>query len=175
MALNLNMDFTIIDDLAEALILLLPAMVANATPVVVKGRKPIDGGRLFIDGRRLLGDGKTWEGAAGGLAAGVLVALILDFIMPSKGLLVLGSAAALGAIIGDIAGSFVKRRIGLERGAPAPLLDQLDFYVGALVMTALLGVRWDLVVVVEAGLTVALLHVASNIVAYLAGLKKVPW
>ncbi len=63
---------------AEALIVIWPAYVANATPVVasklIKRRTPIDMGRLFPDGRRIFGGG--WQddrgggSRSGGVAAG---------------------------------------------------------------------------------------------------------
>lgn len=57
MALELAVDM-VVDNIVEALILMLPAMIANATPVVAGGRIPIDMGIILPDGKRLLGDGK---------------------------------------------------------------------------------------------------------------------
>ncbi|MCE4611370.1 MAG: CDP-2,3-bis-(O-geranylgeranyl)-sn-glycerol synthase [Desulfurococcales archaeon] len=170
-----GLDFTHIDNILEALIVIAPAMVANATPLLVKGKRPVDGGRVFLDGRRILGDGKTWEGSLAGFIAGSLTALILAALLGWEELAVIGSAASLGAILGDMAGSFIKRRLGLKRGAPAPLLDQLDFYFGALALTVILGVDWSLKAVVEAAIVVVIAHVASNFGAYLMGIKNVPW
>ena len=65
----------------SALIYVLPAYVANATPVpfakILKKTTPIDGGRSAWDGRRILGDGKSWEGLFSGLAGGTLIGVIL--------------------------------------------------------------------------------------------------
>ena len=168
-------DFSRVDTIAEALLIMAPAMVANATPLLVKGKRPVDGGRVFLDGRRLLGDGKTWEGSLAGFIAGSLTALILAVVLGSDNLALIGSAASLGAILGDMAGSFLKRRLGLKRGAPAPLLDQLDFYAGALALTMIAGVDWSLGVAIEIAVLVAIAHVAANMGAYLLGLKNVPW
>ncbi|MFH1470329.1 MAG: CDP-archaeol synthase, partial [Candidatus Micrarchaeota archaeon] len=46
----------------EVIILVLPAYVANASPVILGGGTPVDFGRLFYDKKRILGDGKTWKG-----------------------------------------------------------------------------------------------------------------
>ncbi len=165
----------VVDRIVEALIVVAPALAANGTPPLVRGSKPIDGGATFIDGRRLLGDGKTWEGALAGLASGGIVALALLAITGSTYMLAVGLLAALGAVLGDIIGSFAKRRLGMPRGAPAPILDQLDFYVGAVIATYLAGIRWDLLVAAKTALIVGFMHIASNIVAYKLGLKKVPW
>ncbi|MEB2836558.1 MAG: CDP-2,3-bis-(O-geranylgeranyl)-sn-glycerol synthase [Desulfurococcales archaeon] len=171
-------------DLASPLdffLAILPAMVANASPVAARkllgGRRwrPLDGGRYFVDGRRILGDGKTIEGFAVGVAAGSLIAAVIALIAGDAGYLIAGSVGSVGALLGDIVGSFIKRRLGLERGAPAPLLDQLDFYVGATVAIRIIGYRLDTIVTAAfAGLIVAL-HIATNYIAFKLGLKEVPW
>ncbi len=84
-------------------------------------------------------------------------------------------ALSLGALLGDIAGSFIKRRLSLPRGAPAPVLDQLDFYAGAVAASYLLGCKWNPETLAAAAIVVAVLHVTANAAAYLAGLKKEPW
>lgn len=165
----------IVDSLASAVILLLPALAANPTPVVVKGRRPIDGGRLWIDGKRILGDGKTWEGLLAGVAVGTIAGYAAWLALGVDYTIIHALSVALGALLGDIAGSFVKRRLSLPRGAPAPLLDQLDFYVGAVAASYLLGCKWEPKTIIVTAALVAALHVASNVAAYLAGLKREPW
>ncbi|GAB6148299.1 CDP-2,3-bis-(O-geranylgeranyl)-sn-glycerol synthase [Stetteria hydrogenophila] len=159
----------------EAFKYYLPAYVANAAPVVVKGKRPIDGGRLFIDGRRLLGDGKTWEGLAGGILAGALVAALLAALLSEPSLVPLGLVASASALLGDMAGSFIKRRLGLERGQPAPLLDQLDFYAAATLGLYLAGARLSLGAVLALAVVTLALHRATNYAAYKLGLKDVPY
>jgi CDP-2,3-bis-(O-geranylgeranyl)-sn-glycerol synthase len=83
-------------------------------------------------------------------------------------------------MLGDIGASFLKRRLGRQRGAAVPGLDQLDFVVGALALAALLAPAWTvatfslprLAVVVVA---TPLLHLTTNAGAYLLGLKTEPW
>ncbi|MEM4865043.1 MAG: CDP-archaeol synthase, partial [Acidilobaceae archaeon] len=70
-----------VESYLQAFLFILPAMFANAIPVVFKGTRPIDGGRLFLDGRRILGDGKTWEGLMSGISAGSLVGGVLALIL----------------------------------------------------------------------------------------------
>ncbi len=153
----------------------LPAYVANGAPVVFKGKTPIDGGRYFIDGRRLLGDGKTWEGLIAGILAGTSTAAILSLILGEANLLILGFVASTSALLGDIAGSFIKRRMGIERGKPAPILDQLDFFVATTVGLYLMGVDLSLDVVFGLALVTLGLHKTTNYLAYKLGLKEVPW
>lgn len=164
-----------IDSVIEALILLAPALFANPTPVIVKGSKPIDMGARMPDGRRVLGDGKTIEGFLAGLVAGSLAGLLVFLVTGNYHMVTHAPAIALGALLGDIAGSFLKRRIGIERGRPAPVLDQLDFYAGALAVSIALGYKWDLEITLLTAIIVGGLHIGANVFAYLAGLKKVPW
>lgn len=164
-----------IDSLLEAAIILLPALVANPTPVLVKGRRPIDFGLNFIDGRRILGDGKTWEGLITGTLAGGVLGAAAWYLLGVNLPLTLAFIIALGALLGDAAASFLKRRLGLRRGAPAPLLDQLDFYVGALAASHLSGYPWSTHTALAAAGLILLLHFTANVAAYLLGLKKEPW
>jgi CDP-2,3-bis-(O-geranylgeranyl)-sn-glycerol synthase len=93
-------------------------------------------------------------------------------------------ALALGSLLGDMGGAFLKRRLGLERGAKATGLDQYDFVVGALLLTALFFPSWLLSIYVEGNGWMALLaliiivpviHRLVNIIGYRRGLKKEPW
>lgn len=168
-----------------AMWVMLPAYLPNSVAVLVGGGQPIDGGWTWR-GTRILGDGKTWRGAVGGFAAGVLLALGLNELnlLLAVGLPVfpLGAAVSLpaGAMLGDIGGSFFKRRLGRERGAPVPGLDQLGFALGALVLTWILIPGWFHVTFTQPVLITALvitpvLHLLTNALAYLIGLKDVPW
>jgi CDP-2,3-bis-(O-geranylgeranyl)-sn-glycerol synthase len=174
---------------ATAFWAMLPAYVPNNAAVLLGGGPPVDGGRTWR-GRRLLGDGKTWRGTAGGVAAGVAVALFLGALRPSVEAAVglslpafpLAAAAALpaGALLGDMLASFLKRRLGRQRGAPLPGVDQLDFVAGALGLAALLAPGWFLETftppVLAAVLVMTpLLHLGTNGVAYLLGLKAEPY
>ncbi len=155
---------------------LLPALAANGAPVLLRGRgTPLDGGRRWLDGRPLLGPGKTYEGLLAGFTAGAVVAYILSAAAAAPLLAPLGAAAAMGALLGDMLGAFIKRRIGLPRGAPAPLLDQLDFYAGALLALHAAGATVDPLAAALGAPLVVLLHRATNMAAYRLGLKNVPW
>ncbi len=153
----------------------LPAYVANGAPVVFKGKTPIDGGRYFLDGRRILGDGKTWEGLAAGILAGSATAVVLALVLGEPYLAILGLVASVLALLGDIAGSFVKRRLGIERGKPAPVLDQLDFYAAATLGLYLAGADLSSEAVLGLAFITLALHKTTNHLAYKLGLKDVPW
>lgn len=49
-----------------------PAYLANCTPPIFGGGRPLDLGRNFLDGRRLLGEGKTIRGTVAGVTWGLL-------------------------------------------------------------------------------------------------------
>lgn len=169
------LDLRLIDSLLEGLIAILPAMFANATPVIAGGRRPIDMGLKFIDGRRLLGDGKTWEGLLAGITAGVIVGLIIAMLLKEPMIAYIGLLSSIGAMLGDLAASFIKRRLGLERGAPAPLLDQLNFYIGAVAVLYIAGFKMTLYVFIALAIVSGVAHITANIIAYKLKLKNVPW
>jgi CDP-2,3-bis-(O-geranylgeranyl)-sn-glycerol synthase len=160
----------------STLLALLPALAANGAPVLLKRRgTPVDGGRRLWDGRPVLGPGKTWEGLAIGLLYGAALASLLGAASCRPIVAYAGTIASLGALAGDMAAAFVKRRLGLERGAPAPLLDQWDFYAGALVALYAAHIIVDPWVAAALAPLVLLLHRATNRAAYRLRLKPVPW
>ena len=175
--------------LVSALWAMLPAYLPNNAAVLFGGGPPIDGGRKW-GGRRLLGDGKTWRGTAVGVLAGTLAALGLNRVasgieartpwsLPQFSLRA-AVALAVGAMLGDVAASFLKRRSGHARGAMVPGLDQLDFVAGALALARLVAPAWfrrtfTRPAVVAVLLVTPLLHVGTNAVAYVLGLKDEPW
>ncbi len=178
-------------EFCRTIILLIPEYVANGSPPVISkllgGRcTPIDGGRNFIDGRRVLGDGKTVEGFVGGALAGYSISLIIYSIIiytlprnilyllyiPSPPHVFILSVLALS---GDLVGAFIKRRLGLARGAPAPVLDQLDFLMFPLLyMYFVLGIH-DCYIYIIAILFTLFMHIFTNFVAYKLRIKSVPW
>lgn len=175
--------------LAIAVWVMLPAYVPNNAAVLAGGGRPIDGGRTLGD-TRILGDGKTWRGTILGTLVGVVLAYLLNLLRPTVvsflGIgfpvfpLAVMIALPLGAMLGDIVASFLKRRMGRKRGAALPGLDQLDFAVVALALSAAVAPGWFLSVFTVGLLVVILvvtpiLHVVTNVLAYLFGLKHEPW
>lgn len=105
--------------------LLVLLILANAAPVAASHlcgdlwRHPIDGGLRLRDEAPLFGRSKTWRGLAAATLACALAA-------PALGLAwTLGAQVGLLAMLGDLAASFVKRRMKLPAGARAPRLDSL--------------------------------------------------
>lgn len=154
--------------MAETIYIYLPAYLANATPVLCGGGKPLDGGRKWRDGLPLLGDHKTVRGTLSGIAVGTAVGLIQ--FEPIRGLLL-----AVGAIGGDLIVSFVKRRLDLKPGAPFLVADQLGFIVAALALVSLVPPppSWERVVAILVA-TIPI-HFITNLFAWLLKLKRHPW
>ena len=93
-------------------------------------------------------------------------------------------ALPLGALLGDLAGSFIKRRMGKEKGAPVLGLDQYDFFIGAILLTLAVHTDWFVQHYAEGEYIYGLifivvltpfLHRAVNIVGFRLGKKEVPW
>ncbi|MCX8208141.1 MAG: CDP-2,3-bis-(O-geranylgeranyl)-sn-glycerol synthase [Sulfolobales archaeon] len=174
-------------ELASKLVLLVPSYLSNTSPLIVrkflKRVHPVDFGRNFLDGRRVFGDSKSWEGLLAGVLVGMLsgVALLAFYHSSLHDLAIAGLVQGVGSMLGDLANSFLKRRLGLKPGSLLPVLDQTSFILVSLLLVKLLKV--DLRVGVELGLielvvaiTLALvLHPIANYVAYLAKLKEVPY
>ncbi|MGC8816999.1 MAG: CDP-2,3-bis-(O-geranylgeranyl)-sn-glycerol synthase [Candidatus Hadarchaeum sp.] len=161
--------------LAAAVWFILPAYVANATPVVLGGGRPIDGGRLFIDGRPIFGPGKTIRGFISGIAAGFILGILQGLATGQLSLYsALGFLLALGALMGDLLGSFIKRRANLKRGSPAPILDQLGFVVLALVFASpVLVPTWEVVLTIL--IITPPIHLATNFIGHKLKLKDRPY
>lgn len=178
--------------IAKALWVILPAYAANGSAAFFGGKTPMDLGRSLF-GERILGDGKTFEGFFTGVACGVLVGLmqiLLEDIfgighrLPTFGefpqFLIVLTCLSCGAMLGDVAGSFLKRRLRIKRGAPLPVVDQLDFVLGAMLLTFLFSRPWffmNFTPLVAFWLLVLTppIHLVTNYVAFKLGRKEVPW
>lgn len=183
---------------ADVLWVLLPALIANATATIPRGRgPPMDLGRTWPgDGRRVLGSSKTWSGFWFGtlfaMPFGLLEAYLILIappdlaIVPRFGPTVLAAVPvvfllAAGAMSGDAVGSFIKRRLGRDSGARTLLLDQLPFVllpigIGIVVFPAVFVPTFDSLEAVAWLLIYTLgLHALFNYIGYWVGLKKVPW
>ncbi|MHA1732200.1 MAG: CDP-archaeol synthase [Promethearchaeota archaeon] len=86
-----------------------------------------------------------------------------------------------GAALGDLLGSFLKRRVNVGRGQPFWVVDQLDFVVVAVVMGLIPTFIWPQYIVFDPLIFIFILTltpsvaVLGNTVAYVFGWKSVPW
>ena len=80
----------------------------------------------------------------------------------------------LGALLGDLTGAFLKRRLGIKPGGLLPVVDQIDFVVGAIVFSLPLAmINWELAVAVL--LITPPIHLFTNFLAFKLKLKHNPW
>ncbi|MBI3190702.1 CDP-2,3-bis-(O-geranylgeranyl)-sn-glycerol synthase [archaeon] len=167
--------------IAQALWFIWPAYCANAFPPVVRGKRPVDFGRL-LGGKRILGDGKTIEGSIAGIIFGIIIGLVMMEIYKLIPLqygvypfsLQILFLLSFGAIFGDMAGSFIKRRIGLKRGDPATLLDQLGFLIFAVAFAGTIHLIDIYSLIILLVLTPPI-HIGANVFGFIIRLKKHPW
>jgi len=157
----------------EALLYILPAYIANSSAVVFGGGFPLDMGKSFR-GKRILGDGKTVKGTFFGIVCGSLTGFLVSLAINNSLFLFLGLLVSTGAILGDIFASLLKRRSGVDRGGPVPVLDQLDFVIGAVLLGSVLRVP-SLEALTLILIVTPFIHLFTNVVGYFSGLKDKPW
>tara|TARA_B110000467_G_scaffold44433_1_gene40704 strand:+ start:1945 stop:2634 length:690 start_codon:yes stop_codon:yes gene_type:complete len=175
----------------------------------------IDGGRNYSDGHRLLGDGKSWNGLiGGGILSGILFMLahklwnsngsnapLVDpllyansndwfwlFEWDESGLIAaftMGFILGFACMIGDMFGSFIKRRRGLKRegdeSSEAPLLDTMPFAI-AIFITSFTLFNGQIIThpnlfeeILFLLIVTPVIHRLFNIIGYRLGLKEVPY
>lgn len=176
-----------ITTILKLLYFMIPAYIANMAPVLGKGRLeflavPIDMGRKW-KGKPILGKNKTWRGIIFGVAVSTILFLIqrqlynfeafraASLIDYSTATIWIGVLLGLGALAGDAAESFFKRRIGVKPGRPWIPFDQTDFTIGALLLTSIVYFPgWiNCIIIVAAS---AFGHVLFSLLGYKLKLKK---
>ncbi|HLC66103.1 MAG TPA: CDP-archaeol synthase [Candidatus Nanoarchaeia archaeon] len=179
-----------IEAVIEVLYFLLPAYFANMAPILFKGTlhslaKPIDGGKKWR-GKEIFGSHKTWRGVLVAVLVGLLVFWIQQrlywrYVFKALSLfnyeqmpIVLGALLGFGAILGDLAKSFAKRRLGKPSGARWFPFDQIDYPLGAMILGSLLFVPPLQVWIIGIVLSIILSSMV-NFVAHKIGLKEVQW
>jgi len=177
----------------QALYFMLPAYIANALPVIFSNiyiggvfEKPVDLGKKW-HGERVFGDNKTVKGFFVGVVGGIVTCFVQFLFFANVylhnlsvidytfvGAVIIGFLLGFGALVGDSVKSFIKRRVGIDPGAPFPVFDQLDYVIGSLIFV-LIAVALPLDILLAALIVSPILPVIANIIAYFLGLKKVWW
>jgi CDP-2,3-bis-(O-geranylgeranyl)-sn-glycerol synthase len=184
-------------DAAQVLYLFAPLLFSALVSAAVLrldllpwANRPIDGG-VTLAGRRVLGDGKTWRGVlvavagcvAGasfqtafvGARAGALAVIDYTTVNP----VLLGGAMGVGAMLGELPNSFVKRRVGVARGGTARGALGIVFYLWDQV--DLLTTAWpflspwthaDARLVVTSFVIALGLHPLVSLIGYLLGARS---
>jgi CDP-2,3-bis-(O-geranylgeranyl)-sn-glycerol synthase len=173
------MDITML--IVEALKFIFPAYCANAVPVIAGGGRQMDFGKNFFDGKPVFGKNKTFRGFFFGLAVGIFVGVVesLVFSYPFPFSVMFSVLSPFGALFGDLAGAFLKRRLGIAPGGLLPVVDQIDFVVGAILFSLpffslpLTVTYWELAIAVT--IITPPIHLLTNFSAYKLKLKENPW
>lgn len=122
--------------LYSSILILLPPMIANMTPVLLKMKywnTPIN--------ERLFGKNKTWRGFLGAIIVGTLSYFILvklNLVNSTNDLsliILVGFLFSFGAIGGDLIESFLKRKMNIMAGESWVPWDQIDYVLGAIILT----------------------------------------
>lgn len=153
--------------------------------------RPIDAGRSF-HGERLLGDGKTWRGVLVAVVGSVATVAfqkavrthaagweLVDYRKLSP--VSFGAAMGVGAMLGELPNSFVKRRLGIPQGGTSRgwtsvlfyVWDQVDLLTGAWPLVVFWVWPRVLVVVVSFALALAI-HPLVALVGYAVGARDSP-
>lgn len=188
-----------LDELLHTILLslwfFLPAGIGNVTPIfaarlpILKNfNAPLDAG-LSIDGARLLGSHKTWRGLITGTLMATLAfwleqqavahsaffqSVASDTWTPTLlPLWLLGPLLGLGALLGDAIESFFKRRSHIAPGHSWFPYDQIDFILGAMVLSSL--VIMPSIGVYAVGIVLwTVIQLIAQYIGYWLGLKERP-
>jgi len=157
----------------EALKFIFPAYVANAMPVLAGGGIGMDFGKTLPDGRPVFGRNKTFRGFVAGLAVGTVAGLGESYLFNYA--IAFGFVVSLGALMGDLTGAFLKRRLNIPPGGLLPVVDQIDFIVGAILFSLLLPMPLNWALYVAVLIITPPIHLLTNYAAYRLKLKTNPW
>lgn len=160
-------------DWLSALYIIAPIYCTNGAPVLFGGGEAVDFGRSMPDGERIFGDHKTLRGLLSGLIVGAIVGIFESFLSGTS-MTVIAVLASAGALSGDLAGAFIKRRMHIKPGRPLPGVDQLDFVLGAVLAVSLIYAPTPSTLLILFCVTPPI-HLLANISAYKLGLKSNYW
>jgi CDP-2,3-bis-(O-geranylgeranyl)-sn-glycerol synthase len=162
------------DTVVLFLLLVIPAYVANAVPVVLGGGKTFDG--LFK--KKFFGKNKTIRGFVSGIVFGTLAAFAVAMALPASMVypyILFGFLSSLGTMAGDLLGSLIKRRSNVAEGKPF-FLDQVLFIIMALAFGyAILGSYYTIGLMAAILILTYVFHALFNVIANRLGIKNVPW
>jgi CDP-2,3-bis-(O-geranylgeranyl)-sn-glycerol synthase len=163
----------LVQTIFEALKFIFPAYCANAVPVLAGGGPTIDFGRKLPDGRPVFGKNKTFRGFFVGLAVGTIAGLAESLVFGYP--VLFGVLLSVGALFGDLAGAFAKRRLAISPGGSLPVVDQLDFVLGAILFSLPLSIAWSWELLITVLVITPPIHLLTNFAAYRLRLKSNPW
>jgi CDP-2,3-bis-(O-geranylgeranyl)-sn-glycerol synthase len=175
----------------EIIYIALPAFAANAAPVLANRWEiwkalavPVDGNAIW-QGMPLLGKHKTWRGVLVAMLGAAAVAL-LQYML---GLSLFPSAFPLAEVfmtasygvfvgvlcmVGDMVGSFFKRRLRIQSGKPFIPMDQINYMIVFLLGTWPMF-AWKIDELIFLLIFAFFINTITNFVAYVIGIKSTYW
>lgn len=173
----------------QCIYVMMPAYFANMAPVICRFilpqlDKPLDGNKK-LGKQTIFGSHKTYRGIVVGIVFAIIISFLqylaqqlhliepLQIISYEKWLLI-GFLMGLGAMLGDLIESFIKRRMNIKPGKFLRPWDQIDFVIGALIFTYALFKPG----VLKIGIIILIsfvLHVLINHSAFYLKLRKQKW
>jgi len=151
--------------------LLFLIIVANASPILAaylmrdKLDYPLDAGLALFDGQRVLGRSKTIRGIVAAVGCCTGAAVIIGH--PP----ICGFVVSVFAMSGDVASSFVKRRMRFPSSSQAPILDHLpESFLPAIVFAPDIGLKTGGVATVVTAFTLTAMILSP--VLYSIGIRK---
>ena len=152
----------------NSLYLIIPAAIANVVPVLVKKlsvlNMPVDLNCQF-HGQSLFGKNKTIRG----LVFGCLASTISGYLIFQKP--IFGLKTGFLALLGDLIGSFIKRRFSVAPGVVCFPLDQMDWSVLPIIYiytNSLISIKQAL----SLFFICTVLHPVVNLIGYYLKFKK---
>lgn len=181
----------VIPSFIVSLIMFIPAFIANPAAVIFGGRIIIDGGKT-LGGKRIFGDHKTVSGFLGGTFSGIVIGIIINYVFIFLGqrqliysydaewTLAILFVLSFFSMLGDLIGSFIKRRLDRKPGEESLFLDQFPFAISALGFSYLLIPQVSLRLFPLEGVIAILvvtpfIHRAVNIIGFKMKMKDVPY
>ena len=151
----------------------------------------MDMNKNFIDGRRIFGNNKTWKGFFGYLVLNIICSIIIGIICNVFNLndynffysevqntlvynILIGLLLGLGYSLFELPNSFLKRRLGIEKGLKKYFfifLDQADSVFGIVLVVSFfypLSIIEYLLYVLLGAVT----HILMNMLLYFMKLRK---
>ncbi len=173
----------------QALYYFLPAYFANMAPVIFSKlnplKHPVDFNKT-LNKKPVFGKNKTWGGLIYAIIIGTLIFYFqiklynyeffrnISLINYSQQPLFLGFLLASGAILGDLAKSFIKRRLNKAPGQQWFPFDQLDYVIGAFFFSFFIHIP-DIKIILTIIILAPFLHYLVNYIGYKLKLKSVKW
>jgi CDP-2,3-bis-(O-geranylgeranyl)-sn-glycerol synthase len=159
----------------------LPAFLLETLKLPLPMRYPIDFHKKLL-GHRILGDHKTFIGfllmVCGALIAWhVLLAVLTLFdeipAISNPEVFTVPFLIAVGVFAGDATGSFIKRRCGIMPGDNLPVIDNLDWIIGTLLILHVLYGLPPPIAVIGLSFFFFALHVAADRIAIHFHLRRI--